>query len=337
MEGQQVRDQIFLIENPLLDISIDAKDDELIKKYELQAGLASLASEKQFPMYDEIWNMEGRLAIPGGSALNSARATNYMLKNQGIEGKVTYFGSVGKDERGESLTKNLVDDGMNANMHIQEDTPTGTCAVIVVDKDRTLCANLAAACKYQTSHLEANMAALDRAKLIYTTSFFITSNVEALMKVANYANEKSIPMGFNLSAVFLLQFELNNVLPCLEFADYIFANEDEAAEFGKTQGMEGADLKDIAKVIAKWPKKSTAPRTVIVTYGPKPVIVAQNTPGSEEVTVTEYPLAELTKDQIVDTNGAGDAFVGGFLSQLYQDKDIATCIQAGIYLSREVV
>lgn len=74
-----------------------------------------------------------------------------------------------------------------------------------------------------------------------------------------------------------------------------------------------------------------------MTYGPKPVIVAQNTPGSEEVTVTEYPLAELTKDQIVDTNGAGDAFVGGFLSQLYQDKDIATCIQAGIYLSREVV
>lgn len=129
------------------------------------------------------------MAIPGGSALNSARATNFMLSNQGIEGKVTYFGSVGKDERGESLTKNLTDVGMNANMHIQEDTPTGTCAVIVVEKDRTLCANLAAACKYQTSHLEANMAELNKAKIIYSTSFFITSNVEALMKVANYAHE----------------------------------------------------------------------------------------------------------------------------------------------------
>ena len=334
---EQTRDQIFLIENPLLDISIEAKDNALLEKYELQAGLASLASEKQLPMYDEIWNMEGRMAIPGGSALNSARATNFMLKNQGIAGKVTYFGSVGKDERGDSLTQNLINDGMNANMHIQEDTPTGTCAVIVVDKDRTLCANLAAACKYSTAHLEANMAQLDKAKIIYTTSFFITSNVEALMKVANYANEKSIPMGFNLSAVFLLMFELNNVLPCLEYADYIFANEDEAAEFGKTQGMEGADLKDIAKVIAKWAKKSATPRTVIVTYGAKPVIVAINTPGSDDVQVTEYPLAELTKDQIVDTNGAGDAFVGGFMSQLYQDKDIKTCIEAGIYLSREVV
>jgi hypothetical protein len=32
------RDQIFLIENPLLDISIEAKDNTLIEKYELAAG-----------------------------------------------------------------------------------------------------------------------------------------------------------------------------------------------------------------------------------------------------------------------------------------------------------
>jgi hypothetical protein len=47
--------------------------------------------------------------------------------------------------------------------------------------------------------------------------------------------------------------------------------------------MEGADLKDIAKVLAKWPKKTEKPRTVIVTYGAKPVIVAVNTPGSDDV------------------------------------------------------
>jgi len=75
------RDQIFLIENPLLDISIEAKDNTLLEKYELTAGQASLAAEKQQPMYDEIWNMENRMAIPGGSALNSARSANFVLKN----------------------------------------------------------------------------------------------------------------------------------------------------------------------------------------------------------------------------------------------------------------
>ena len=330
--------QLFFIENPLLDISIELKDNTIIDKYELQHGMASLAGEKQLPIYDEIWGMEGREAFPGGSALNSARACNFILKNQANENKVTYFGCIGKDEKGAVLEKDLQDNGITGNFDKNEDTATGTCAVIVVEKERTLCANLAAACKYSTAHLEANWDTLKNAKIIYSTSFFITSNVEALMKVAKYANENDIPLGFNLSAVFLLQFELQNVIPALECADYVFANEDEAAEFAKTQGMEGADLKDVAKALAKFKKNNTKrPRTAIVTYGSKPVIVAINTPGSDDVELTEYPVQALEKDQIVDTNGAGDAFVGGFMAQLYQDKDIKTCVEAGIYLSREIV
>ena len=54
-------------------------------------------------------------------------------------------------------------------------------------KDRTLCANLAAACKYSIDHLANNLKELDKAKIIYTTSFFITSSNESLQKVANYA------------------------------------------------------------------------------------------------------------------------------------------------------
>ena len=54
-------------------------DDSLLKKYELDSGMAILAEEKHMPIYDEIWNMPNREAIPGGAALNSARAANYML------------------------------------------------------------------------------------------------------------------------------------------------------------------------------------------------------------------------------------------------------------------
>ena len=36
--------------------------------------------------------------------------------------------------------------------------------------------------------------------------------------------------------------------------------------------------------------------------------------------MTEYAVDAV--ENIVDTNGAGDAFVGGFLSQLVQDKPI---------------
>lgn len=42
-------------------------------------------------------------------------------------------------------------------------------------------------------------------------------------------------------------------------------------------------------------------------------------------------------DNIVDTNGAGDSFAGGFLAAITLGKEIKTAIQAGIWLSREVI
>ena len=290
------------------------------------------------PLYDELWAMPDKQAIPGGSALNSARSTNFILKKQGHANKVIYFGSISNDEKGAFLEKVLADEGLEGNFHKEEGTPTGTCAVVVVKKERSLCANLAAACKYNIDHLHNNTQPWKTASIIYTTSFFLTSNPTALHEVAKYASDNDIPFGYNFSAVFLLQFELENVLKALVHADYLFANEDEAAAFAKTQNMEGQPLTEVAKVIAKWEKSNKKrPRYAIITHGAKPVIVAKNVPGSDDVELIEYPLEPLTPEQIVDTNGAGDAFVGGFLSQLHQGKDIPACIQAGIALSREVV
>lgn len=51
----------------------------------------------------------------------------------------------------------------------------------------------------------------------------------------------------------------------------------------------------------------------------------------------EIPVDEIPVDEIVDTNGAGDAFVGGFLSQFIQEKSLETCVRAGIFAAREVI
>lgn len=66
-------------------------------------------------------------------------------------------------------------------------------------------------------------------------------------------------------------------------------------------------------------------RTVVFTQG------AGNTIIAVDGKVTEYPVKILAADTIVDTNGAGDAFVGGFLSQLVCGKSVAECCRAGNY------
>ena len=37
--------------------------------------------------------------------------------------------------------------------------------------------------------------------------------------------------------------------------------------------------------------------------------------------ISEHPVEVLTSDQIIDTNGAGDAFVGGFLAMFVQVRE----------------
>ncbi|KAK6055393.1 hypothetical protein COOONC_07108 [Cooperia oncophora] len=78
-------------------------------------------------------------------------------------------------------------------------------------------------------------------------------------------------------------------------------------------------------------KKSSKPRTVIFTQGADPVIVAI---GSK---LTLYPVPTVPKENIVDTNGAGDAFVGGFLAQYIQNKSIEEAVNCGNYAAGEII
>lgn len=51
-------------------------------------------------------------------------------------GATSYVGSVGKDKFGDELRKAATGDGVNVVYYPDEKLPTGTCAVLVNNKDR---------------------------------------------------------------------------------------------------------------------------------------------------------------------------------------------------------
>jgi len=66
------------------------------------------------------------------------------------------MGSIGDGKNGRALVEAVRKSGVKEIMHIEKDSRTGACAVIVVGKERTLCASLAACQKFPTSHLLEN-------------------------------------------------------------------------------------------------------------------------------------------------------------------------------------
>jgi adenosine kinase len=153
-------------------------------------------------------------------------------------------------EIGKRLSDGIEHENLIANFSIDEETKTGKCACVVVDKERALCADLGASMKYKTEHMRENIHLAKDAKILYSTGFFITSNFEALMIAAKYAFDNNKPFAINLSAVFVVQFYKAQLLELMPYADYVFGNEDEFKAWGVTHEYGEVDLNGVISNIA---------------------------------------------------------------------------------------
>ncbi|CAE8588144.1 unnamed protein product [Polarella glacialis] len=318
--------------NPLLDISA-VVTQETYDKYGLLPGNAILAEEKHMPLYAELAAKPDVKYIAGGATQNSIRVAQWMLQEPNM---TAYMGCIGSDKFGEALTDACKQDGVLAKYMVDPSAPTGTCAVTILDKERSLTTNLSAANNYKVSHLQQaeNLAVLEGAKVVYSAGFFITVSPES-MEVASQAMLKSGgAYCMNLSAPFIVQVPpfravLEKLLPA---CDYLFGNETEAVAYAEAAGWDTTDVESIANRLSLVPMAGNKPaRKVVITQGAEPTIVAI------EGKATKYPVNQLSKEQLVDTNGAGDAFVGGFLAALIKGKDIAASCKAGAWAASIVI
>lgn len=319
--------------NPLLDMSAEVGQD-ILDKYGLKMDDAILAEEKHQPLYAELAAKDNVQYIAGGATQNSIRVAQWML-SKSMPNATAFMGCIGaSDEFGKTLESCASADGVLTHYMKDENAPTGTCAVLVKDGERSLCTNLDAANNFKKSHLETDeaKAIYEAAKVYYIAGFFLTVSVESLLVIAEHALANDKTFCLNLSAPFIIDFFGDAVAAAMPFADFLFCNESEAEAYGKKHFPEiASDLNALALKVAALPKKGPKPRVVVFTQGSKSTIVAS------EGKVTEYAVEPLPKEQLVDTNGAGDSFVGGFLSQLVQGKDIEECVKAGHFAAKFII
>lgn len=191
---------------------------------------------------------------------------------------------------------------------VSETVPTGLCAVLITDTNRSMVTDLQAANEYSPSHLNQPeiYATVTAAKNYYIGGFFITVSPPSALIIAKHAAQENKSLSLNLSAPFISQFFKEPLAELIGYADILFGNETEAQTFADSNDFGTSDLQEIALRIAALPKvNNKRSRMVVFTHGSEPTIVAF------EGKVQTFPVIPITKDQIRDTNGAGDAFVGG--------------------------
>ncbi|KAK6457784.1 adenosine kinase [Scheffersomyces xylosifermentans] len=315
--------------NPLLDLQVDV-DTEYLKKYDLKENDAILAEPKHLPIFEEVLKKDGRVLLAGGAAQNTARAAQYILPPK----SVVYFGSVGKDVYADKLIEANNKYGLRTEYQVQEDIETGKCAALINGAHRSLVTDLAAANHFKASHLDKpeNWKLVENATHFYIGGFHLTVSPEAIEKLGKHAAENNKVFALNFSAPFIAQFFKDPLDSALKYVDFVIANESEAEAYAESHDLkvDSKDVLSIAKEVAKLPKANTKrPRTVVFTQGTEPTIVVKYDPVSEDFEVNAYKVKELTSSQIVDTNGAGDAFAGGFIASLVEGKTVAQAVDVG--------
>ncbi|CCO37344.1 adenosine kinase [Rhizoctonia solani AG-1 IB] len=311
--------------NPLLDMQV-SKGEATLEKYKLKANDAILAGEEHLPIYDEIVNKYDITYVAGGAAQNAARAAAYVLPSN----SVVYAGCVGSDDLAEQLRTANSKEGVASAYQVKQGEKTGACAVILTGHDRSLVTTLRAAEMFDKSHLSSPEVAplVDGAEFYYVGGFFLTHGVESALEVAKKAATAGKTFALNLSAPFICQFfgvQLGQVLP---YVDILFGNESEAAAWAAANGLASdTPLQEIAKTLANLAKHNPSrQRTVVITSGPDATIVAKSGHGEEPKT---YAVTRLADNEIVDTNGAGDMFAGGFMGAIVAGKSIDEAVEVG--------
>lgn len=91
------------------------------------------------------------------------------------------------------------------------------------------------------------------------------------------------------------------------------------------------DIKMIATGIRTFQNRENQERIVLITRGADSLVVASRDG------VKEYAVGKVKREEIVDTNGAGDAFAGGFLAKVIQGYTVEEAVKCGIIAAGEVI
>lgn len=240
--------------------------------------------------------------IEGGKGANQAVAIGRM----GVD--VEIIGKIGEDEPGRILVKSLERSNVSTNgLLISKYKKTGA-AFITVDKNgnNTIVVNPGAnhdltnkdIVKKESQILESDIVVLQMEIPIDIVSFVI-----------DFAKKNNKSIVLNYAPALELDKEV------LAKVDYLVLNE---IEFQFLTG-EVFKFKNLVKSINKI--REFYNNNLIVTLGREGSVLFNNKYGL--VRVPAY------KVKAVDTTGAGDAFMGGFILGIVEDKNIADCVKLG--------
>lgn len=298
--------------NALVDVIAHA-DDGFIDRYDLVKGSMTLVdTDRALYLYRALGTA---VEMSGGSAANT------MCGVASLGGRAAYLGKVSADELGEVFGHDLRAVGVQFRPGAPEaDTPTGRCIIVVTpDAQRTMNTYLGVSSLLQPSDIHE--ATVSAGRVLYMEGYLYDRPAakEAFRHAAAVAHANERQVSLTLSDSFCVGRHRDDFRALVtDQVDILFGNEAELCALYEVESLEAA----IGEVRADC-------HLAVITMGADGCVIVTKDD------VLRAPAEPV--DQVLDTTGAGDLFVAGFLFGYTRARSLGECAKLGAIAAAEVI
>ena len=299
--------EVFTISDSIVDYILKVEEEFVDSLPGLKGG-SELVDDV---IFERIIRASGIQPIirPGSSGVNIIKGLQHLGHSCGI------MTTVGDDEDGRFFLKSIKNQGITLQLQTSS-MPTGKSACLVTPNgERTMRTFLGAAA--ENDHLLLRPKMFQNISHFHLEGYQLKHNNLSGQAVA-LAKKNHATISLDLSSFEVVKANRNYIWSLLEGGqiDILFANQDEARVLTGLPPKEAADLLVVYCPIA------------VVTIGEKGSIISYR---SGQLKCPAY------KVNAVDTTGAGDLFISGFLHGYLNDKPLLTCAEWGSLLASVVI
>ena len=319
--------RIIAIGNPIVDILAET-DKETLQRYKLIFGGTFFANESNMGFYDELESKPQVTYIPGGSIQNTLRVANWCLNmEEQNKGKfsVTMLGAIGQDNYKDKIMNALNSAGVIPLLQPIPNISTSRCGVGICQKERCLLPHIKASNCLTDDFVKEHEEEIFNNDALLIEGYFLQEKYELCKYLCNMFKRAKKMIILTLCAVFMVQSHREKIMEIAQDSDMVVGNLEEFEAFAEVQRC------DLLTTISKAHEKLTPKeRLFIVTDGANGVYVTKydyNKKGLDYF-LQSFPN-KLKNEDICDLNGAGDAFLGGFLSQYMKGASLEQCCKVG--------
>ena len=320
---------LIAIGNPIVDITAET-DEEALKKFNLKLGGTVFANEENKGFFDILENGKKSKAkyTPGGSIQNTLRVASWCINMESKTAKlfkITMLGATGKDLYREKIINAFTLSGVNYLLECIPEEETSRCGVGIIKKERCLLPEIRASNKISEKFIKEHRDEIYKYDALLIEGYFIKERFEIIKSLCLRFKIKKKIVILTLGSAGTVENNYDKVIELVNYSDLVVGNMEELETLLGEKGLKDEDI--FEKLSKKLVSKS---RLFVVTNGKKGVILAKYNYKKGNMDFILYSFPSKVKDEeIVDLNGAGDAFLGGFLSQYMQGKSFEACCKAG--------